>query len=71
MSVAIPEGARVVFSRPELLVDRTNSYCPGCGHGVVHRLIAEVLGDLDLGPRTIAVFLRPSDGKMMDLSSIV
>ena len=55
MSVAIPEGARVVFGRPELLVDRTNSYCPGCGHGVVHRLIAEVLGDLGLGPRTIAV----------------
>jgi len=55
MSVAVPEGARVVFGRPELLVDRTSSYCPGCGHGVVHRLIAEVLGDLGLGPRTIAV----------------
>ena len=46
MSVAIPEGARVIFGRPELLTDRTNSYCPGCGHGVVHRLIAEVLGEL-------------------------
>jgi 2-oxoglutarate ferredoxin oxidoreductase subunit beta len=55
MSVAIPEGARVVFGRPELLVDRTTTYCPGCGHGVVHRLIAEVLGELGLGPRTIAV----------------
>jgi 2-oxoglutarate ferredoxin oxidoreductase subunit beta len=55
MSVAIPEGARVIFGRPELLIDRTNSYCPGCGHGVVHRLVAEVLGELGLGPRTIAV----------------
>ena len=55
MSVAIPEGARVVFGRPDLLIDRTTSYCPGCGHGVVHRLIAEVLGELGLGPRTIAV----------------
>ena len=50
MSVAIPEGARVVFGRPELLADRTTHYCPGCGHGVVHRLIAEVLGELGLGP---------------------
>ncbi len=55
MSVAIPEGARVVFGRPDLLADRTTHYCPGCGHGVVHRLIAEVLGDLGLGGRTIAV----------------
>jgi len=46
---------RVVFERPELLADRTTTYCPGCGHGVVHRLVAEVLGELGLGPRTIAV----------------
>jgi 2-oxoglutarate ferredoxin oxidoreductase subunit beta len=55
MSVAVPEGARVVFGRPDLLADRTTHYCPGCGHGVVHRLIAEVLGELALGDRTIAV----------------
>jgi len=46
---------RVVYERPELLAERSTSYCPGCGHGVVHRLIAEVLGELGLGPRTIAV----------------
>jgi len=46
---------RVVFERPELIADRTTTYCPGCGHGVVHRLVAEVLGELGLGPRTIAV----------------
>jgi 2-oxoglutarate/2-oxoacid ferredoxin oxidoreductase subunit beta len=55
MSVQIPEGARVIFQRPELLNDRSTHYCPGCGHGVVHRLIAEVLGELDLGRKTIAV----------------
>ncbi len=55
MTVEIPEGARVIFERPELLIDRTTHYCPGCGHGVVHRLIAEVLGELGVGPRTIAV----------------
>jgi 2-oxoglutarate ferredoxin oxidoreductase subunit beta len=46
---------RLVYERPELLVDCSTSYCPGCGHGVIHRLIAEVLGELGLGPRTIAV----------------
>jgi 2-oxoglutarate ferredoxin oxidoreductase subunit beta len=46
---------RIVSDRPALLEDRTTHYCPGCGHGVVHRLVAEVLGELGLGPRTIAV----------------
>ncbi len=55
MSLQIPEGARVIFERPELLNDRSTHYCPGCGHGVVHRLIAEILGELGVGPRTIAV----------------
>jgi len=46
---------RIVYERPKLLTDRSTHYCPGCGHGVVHRLIAEVLGEMGLGPRTIAV----------------
>ena len=46
---------RVIFSRPELLTDVSTHYCPGCGHGIIHRLLAEVLGELGLGPRTIAV----------------
>lgn len=46
---------RTIHERPALLVDRSTHYCPGCGHGVVHRLLAEVLGELDLAARTIAV----------------
>jgi 2-oxoglutarate ferredoxin oxidoreductase subunit beta len=46
---------RIIYHRPELLDERSTSYCPGCGHGIIHRLIAEVLGELGLGPRTIAV----------------
>jgi 2-oxoglutarate/2-oxoacid ferredoxin oxidoreductase subunit beta len=46
---------RVVFRPPELLADDSTRYCPGCGHGVVHRLVAEVLGELGVGPRTIGV----------------
>lgn len=53
----IPTAAapRVIFSRPELLTDVSTHYCPGCGHGIIARLLAEVLGELGLGPRTIAV----------------
>ena len=46
---------RVIAGRPALLTDRSTHYCPGCGHGVIHRLIAELLGDLGLADRTIAV----------------
>ena len=46
---------RIIFQRPELLAERSSHYCPGCGHGVVHRLLAEVLGELGLAERTIAV----------------
>lgn len=50
-----PAPMRTVFERPVLLADRSTHYCPGCGHGVVVRLVAEVLEELGLGPRTIAV----------------
>jgi len=46
---------RVIAGRPASLEDRATHYCPGCGHGVVHRLLAEVLDELGLAPRTIAV----------------
>jgi len=50
-----PAPARVIAGRPPLLVDKSTHYCPGCGHGVIHRLIAELLGDLGVAERTIAV----------------
>jgi 2-oxoglutarate/2-oxoacid ferredoxin oxidoreductase subunit beta len=50
-----PSRGRVIYRRPDLLTDRSTHYCPGCGHGIIHRLLAEVLGELDLAPHTIAV----------------
>ncbi len=35
--------------------DVMTHYCPGCGHGIVHRIIAELLEEMDLGDRTIGV----------------
>jgi 2-oxoglutarate/2-oxoacid ferredoxin oxidoreductase subunit beta len=48
-------SARLVYRRPEVLADRSTHYCPGCGHGVVHRLLAEVMTELDLPAHAIAV----------------
>ena len=55
MSTATAPTRRVVYDHPALLAERSTHYCPGCGHGTVHRLLAEVLGELDVGARTIAV----------------
>jgi 2-oxoglutarate ferredoxin oxidoreductase subunit beta len=50
-----PTAPRVIAGRPALLADKSTHYCPGCGHGVIHRLIAELLGDLGVAERTIAI----------------
>ena len=48
-------SARLIYRKPDVLLDRSTHYCPGCGHGVVHRLLAEVMTELDLPAHTIAV----------------
>ncbi len=35
--------------------DVVTHYCPGCGHGIVHRIVAELLEEMDLGKRAICV----------------
>jgi 2-oxoglutarate ferredoxin oxidoreductase subunit beta len=45
----------LVFSKPESLRDVHTHYCPGCTHGVAHRLIAEALDELGLREITIGV----------------
>jgi 2-oxoglutarate ferredoxin oxidoreductase subunit beta len=45
----------VVYQRPESLTERDTHYCPGCTHGTIHRLVAEVLDELDIRDRTIGV----------------
>lgn len=40
---------------PESLVDIKMHYCPGCGHGIVHRLIAEALDELKIRERTVGI----------------
>ena len=52
---SIPDDMELVYSYPKSLTPRNTHYCPGCTHGVVHRLIAEVLDELDVRERTIAI----------------
>ncbi len=44
-----------VFSRPKSLRKVSMHYCPGCGHSIIHRLIAELLDELKLRDKTICV----------------
>ena len=44
-----------VFERPHSLADVTLSYCPGCTHGIIHRLVAEAIDELGIEGRTVGI----------------
>ncbi len=45
----------VVFEKPKALTDTALHYCPGCTHGIIHRLVAEALDELGVTGRAIGV----------------
>ncbi|MBR7061469.1 MAG: 2-oxoglutarate oxidoreductase [Clostridia bacterium] len=46
---------KTVFERPHALIDKPLHYCPGCTHGIIHRLVAEVLDELGIEGTTVGV----------------
>lgn len=52
-NIISPEN--LVYKKPELMNDTDMHYCPGCSHGVVHKLIAEVIEEMGLEEKTIGV----------------
>ncbi len=44
-----------IYTKSKILTDAPTHYCPGCGHGIVHRLVAEVIEELDIQKKTIAI----------------
>ena len=44
-----------VFERPHSLCDVPMHYCPGCGHGIIHRLVAEAIDSLGIEGKTVGV----------------
>lgn len=46
---------KLVFDRPEAVIDRPTHYCPGCHHGIAHRLIGELFDEMGLTEKAILV----------------
>ena len=51
----IIQPENLVYRKPELLNDTPMHYCPGCSHGVVHKLVSEVIAEMGMADKTIAV----------------
>ncbi|MDT3388302.1 MAG: thiamine pyrophosphate-dependent enzyme [Bacteroidota bacterium] len=51
--IIAPEN--LVYSKPELMNDTTMHYCPGCSHGEVHKLIAEIIEEMGMAEKTVGV----------------
>ena len=45
----------LVYAKPRLITDNVMHYCPGCSHGTVHKLVAEVIDELGLAERTVGI----------------
>ncbi len=46
---------QLVFDRPNVVIDRATHYCPGCHHGIAHRLVGEILEEFGVVEKTIMV----------------
>ncbi len=47
---------KTVYKMPEPITDRPTTYCPGCPHGIAHRLVAELLEEMHLTEKTVIVW---------------
>ena len=45
----------IVFEKPKALADVPLHYCPGCTHGIIHRLVAEVIDELGIEGKTVGI----------------
>jgi 2-oxoglutarate/2-oxoacid ferredoxin oxidoreductase subunit beta len=55
MATVETDELQVIYERPEALFDVNMRYCPGCTHGVAHRLVGEVISELGLADRTVLI----------------
>ncbi len=51
----IMKEENLVYKKTKVLTDNIMSYCPGCSHGVVHKLLAEVIDEMNIQEKTIGV----------------
>lgn len=53
--MAARPGEKVVYERPQSWLDVHSHYCPGCTHGIIHRLFCEVIDELGIRERVVGV----------------
>jgi len=46
---------KTIYAKPESLYDVTTHFCAGCGHGIIHRIVAEVIDELSIREKTVGV----------------
>ncbi len=49
------KAENLVYSTPKLIIDKVMHYCPGCSHGTVHKIIAEVIDEMGVAGKAIGV----------------
>jgi 2-oxoglutarate ferredoxin oxidoreductase subunit beta len=54
-NVVTTNGMEIVYKKPQTLTDIPMHYCPGCGHGVVHKILMEVIDELGIQDQTIGI----------------
>jgi len=55
MAETATETKKLVYSRPEALSEQQTHYCPGCGHGTIHKLLAACIDELGVREDTIVI----------------
>ena len=53
--ITIPDGMECVAGRPDAMEDVALTFCPGCTHGTIMRLVAGALSDLGLKDRAVMI----------------
>ena len=51
----ILQPQNLVYTKPTLMNDRPMHYCPGCSHGMVHKMVAEIIEEMNLTDHTIGI----------------
>jgi 2-oxoglutarate ferredoxin oxidoreductase subunit beta len=51
----ILQAENLVYKRTDLMTEKALSYCPGCGHGTAHRIIMEVIEEMEIQSETIGI----------------
>ena len=55
MNNDIIQEENLVYRKPALMNDTPMHYCPGCSHGVVHKLVGEVIEEMGMADKAIGV----------------